>query len=123
MQRPGSSRFATSVRTLTTGSHAMGRDPADDPLLDPVIDAGARRNASAASPAGTRIITDVSGNPDSVNDSVNPPAGDTAVFRSPFAERSTLVTMGSPPARAGVITRASPRWTGPGASFAADTSR
>ena len=31
-QRPGASCFATAVRTLTTGSHATGRAPADDPL-------------------------------------------------------------------------------------------
>ena len=118
MQRPGASCLATAVRTLTTGSQATGRLPADDPL--PTVDAGALR-ASAASPDGMRTITDESSDPGTLNEIVTPLTGATAASRSPFAERSTLITIAS--VRAGTVTDASPRCTGPSRSLPADTSR
>lgn len=119
MQRPGASCLATAVRTLTTGSHATGRVPADDPLPVPTVD-GALRAASAASPEGIRTMTEESVMPGTLKEIVTPPRTAATGSRSPLAERSTLTAVDSP---TGMAAAASPRWTGPSKSFPADTSR
>ena len=77
-QRPGSSCLATSVNTLTTGSHATFRPPG---LANEV--------SRAAWASGTRISTDVSERPSSRSEivRVRRADADTPVGRSALAER------------------------------------
>lgn len=118
MQRPGASCLATAVRTLTTGSQAIGRLPADEPL--PTVEAGALR-ASAASLDGIRTMTEELSDPGTLNEIVTPPDGEAAASRSPFADRSTSTLTG--PADAVDSIAASPRCIGPSRSLPADTSK
>lgn len=116
-QRPGCSCFATSVNTLTGGSHATARLRSDDGL----IMEGAAGPLRACLAAGIRITTEVAERLSSRSDIVRVGTDATAaVARSVLAARlmmaSEVTACARVPVKSRVPARSRPHATAPKAS-------